>query len=57
MSVFILVFFGSFPIGSLLAGQMAEFLGEPLTIFINSLVLLVYVAIIWVRFPDLRRLE
>jgi MFS family permease len=57
MSVFILVFFGSFPIGSLLAGQMAEFIGEPMTVLANSLILLVYVMIIWLRFPELRRLN
>lgn len=57
MSVYMLVFFGSFPLGSLLAGQVAEFLGEPLTVVINSLILFGYVIILWWRFPELRRLE
>jgi MFS family permease len=57
MSVYILIFFGSFPIGSLLAGQLAEFFGEPLAVLVNSLVLLTYVVFLWLRFPQLRRLD
>jgi MFS family permease len=57
MSAYLLVFFGSFPIGSMLAGQMAEYLGEPLTLVISSLVLLVYVAFLFLRFPEMRNLE
>jgi predicted MFS family arabinose efflux permease len=56
MSVFILVFFGSFPIGSLLAGQMAEHLGEPATLLINSGLLLAYSSFLLLRFPRLARL-
>lgn len=42
MSIYTLVMFGSFPIGSLLAGSMAQWLGEPAAIFINAAVLLVF---------------
>ena len=56
MSVFVLIFFGSFPIGSLLAGQMAEILGEPVTLVVNSTLLLVYALILLLRFPRLARL-
>jgi len=56
MSVFVLIFFGSFPIGSLLAGQMAEYLGEPRTLVINSLLLLVYSLFLLWRFPRLAKL-
>ena len=57
MSVYVLVFFGSFPIGSLLAGQMAEYLGEPITMIINSVLLLVFASFLLLRFPRLARLE
>lgn len=57
MSVYVLVFFGSFPIGSLLAGQMAEYLGEPITLIINSSLLLIYVIFLLLRFPRLTRLS
>ena len=57
MSVYILVFFGSFPIGSLLAGQMAEHFGEPITMVINSGLLLVYALFLLLRFPRLARLS
>ena len=57
MAVYLLVFFGSFPLGSLLAGQMAESLGEPLTVFIHSLVLTAYAVFLWLRFPQMRKLE
>ena len=57
MSAYLLVFFGSFPIGSLFAGQMAEFIGEPRTALISSIVLLVYVIFLFLRFPEMRSLE
>jgi MFS family permease len=57
MSVYIFVFFGSFPLGSLLAGQMAEFLGEPATMTINGAFLLLYSLILLLRFPRLSKLE
>jgi len=57
MSAYLLVFFGSFPLGSLLAGQMAEYFGEPRTALISCLVLITYVVFILLRFPELRRLE
>ena len=57
MAVYLLVFFGSFPLGSLLAGQMAESLGEPLTVLIHSLVLTAYAVFLWLRFPQMRKLE
>jgi len=56
MSVFVLVFFGSFPIGSLLAGQMAEHFGEPATMLVNSGLLLAYSIFLLLRFPRLARL-
>jgi MFS family permease len=54
MSIFTLIFFGSVPIGSLMAGQLAETLGESVTVLIFSVCLAVCALIIWLRLPDLR---
>jgi MFS family permease len=55
MSIYTLIFFGSVPIGSLLAGQLAEILGESTTVFILGLCLAVCVLFVWFRLPGLRR--
>jgi MFS family permease len=57
MAVYLWVFFGAFPLGSLQAGFLAEIIGQPLTVMLNSLVLLGYAAFIWLRFPLMRQLE
>jgi hypothetical protein len=51
------VFFGGVPIGSLLVGGMARWIGEPLTAAISAGVLLVLAAAIWLRLPEVRRLS
>jgi MFS family permease len=57
MSIYTLVFFGGVPIGSLLVGGMARWIGEPLTAAISAGVLLVLAAAIWLRLPEVRRLS
>jgi MFS family permease len=57
MSVYVLVFFGALPIGSLVAGQMATRVGEPLTVTISALFLLGFAVLVWFRAPDLRQLK
>jgi MFS family permease len=56
MGVFVLVFFGATPIGSLLAGSLADWIGEPLTVIICAISFLVYSGFVWWRMPDIRRL-
>lgn len=57
MGIYSLTFFGLMPIGALLIGLLAELTSEPLTILINSSLLLV-VALASVRlFPFLRKEE
>ena len=57
MSVFTLTFFGGMPLGSLLAGAMAQRIGEPTTVLINaSVVLLASTLILW-RLPYIRKLR
>lgn len=57
MSIYTLIFFGGMPIGSLLAGELASRLGEPLALIINSLALLLFAVFVWLRMPFIRKLE
>jgi MFS family permease len=54
MSIFTLTFFGCVPIGSMLAGQLAEMVGEPLTVLILAIGLAACALIVWIRIPGLR---
>jgi MFS family permease len=57
MSVYLLVFFGCMPVGSLISGNVAEWIGEPATVFISAAIMLV-VAFIWLwRAPEMRKVE
>jgi MFS family permease len=55
MSVYSLIFFGSMPIGSILAGSLAEWIGEPLTVMICAVLLLGLAIAVWIYLPDIRR--
>jgi MFS family permease len=57
MSLYTLIFFGFFPIGSLVAGSFAEHFGSPLTVVLGALVCLIVAGLTWVFVPDLRALE
>lgn len=57
MSVYSLIFFGSMPLGALLAGSLAEFIGEPLTGILCATIVLIFAIVIWVFVPKLRQLE
>ena len=57
MSVYSLIFFGSMPLGALLAGSIAEFIGEPMTGVLCATVVLIFAIAIWVFVPKLRQLE
>ena len=54
MSIFTLAFFGLMPVGALLAGSAAAWIGEPLTVALAALVLLIFGALLWVKVPQLR---
>jgi predicted MFS family arabinose efflux permease len=55
MSVYTLIFFGSMPFGSLLAGSVAEWIGAPLTVTLGAILLLIMSVVAWVLLPDIRR--
>jgi predicted MFS family arabinose efflux permease len=57
MGVYTLVFFGSMPFGSLLAGSVAEKIGEPLTVMLGAGFLLMLAIAAWFFLPDIRRQE
>lgn len=57
MSVHVWVFMGSLPIGSLLAGALAERLGEPAAVLINGGILLTITLLTLILRPSMRKLQ
>jgi MFS family permease len=57
MSVHVWVFMGSLPIGSLLAGELAERLGEPTAVLINGSILLAITLLTMILRPSMRKLQ
>jgi MFS family permease len=57
MSLVALSFFGTFPVGALIAGTVAEGIGEPLTVALGAFIMLVFAIGLWLRVPQLRALE
>ena len=55
MGVYTLVFFGSMPLGSLLAGTVAEQIGEPYTVMIGAALLIILAIAAWMFLPEIRR--
>jgi len=56
MSLYSLSFLGVAPVGALLAGALAERIGEPLTVAAGAAVMLACALLYWVRFGALRDL-
>jgi len=57
MSIYTLTFFGFMPIGSLLAGSVAERVGEPMTVLLGAVIVLICAGMVYLRVPALRRSE
>jgi MFS family permease len=57
MSIYTMVFFGGQPLGAPLAGWLAGAIGEPATVQVLALFLLVYMAWVAWRVPQLRQME
>jgi predicted MFS family arabinose efflux permease len=56
MGIYTLVFFGSMPIGSLIAGNLADLISEPTTVIICSVILLLFAVYIFWRKPEMRQI-
>ncbi len=57
MGLYSLGVLGLMPVGSLLAGTMAERIGEPGTVALSAAVMLACALAVWIFFPDLRKLR
>jgi MFS family permease len=57
VSIYTLGFFGLMPLGALLAGWAAEWVGEPNTIALSALISLGFALWLWLRVPQLRALK
>jgi predicted MFS family arabinose efflux permease len=56
MSIFSLLFVGLTPIGSLLAGVLSDWKGEPVTVMVRGLILLASAVFCFIKFPYRRKL-
>jgi len=57
MSIYSLVFFGLFPIGSMLIGQVAVHTSEQLAVRFGAIVVFAFAVFIWVFVPQIRKLK
>ncbi len=57
MAIFTLASFGMVPAGALVVGAMAEMIGEPMTVAIGAVVVLVFAGWLWRCAPQVRALE
>ncbi len=57
MGVYTFFFFGAFPLGGLISGWAAELIGEPKTVIISAIILLIYALFVLWRQPALRAME
>lgn len=55
MGIYTLTFFGLMPIGSLIAGTLADWIGEPLTVVAGAIILLAIAMLVWAWVPELRK--
>ncbi|CAN5770536.1 MFS transporter [soil metagenome] len=57
MSVYVFMFLGMTPVGSLQAGAVARWLGAPVALAGGGVVLLLVILIVWWRVPELREVR
>ncbi len=57
MSIFSLTYFGFMPIGGLMAGTLAQYTNEPLTVIISSVVCFGFSVAVFIFAPKIRNLE
>jgi MFS family permease len=57
MSVYVFMFLGMAPLGSLQAGALARWIGAPLALTAGGIALAAVIAVVWWRVPELREVE
>jgi MFS family permease len=57
MSIYVLVFFGSMPLGSLYLGSLATWIGEANAVLLNGVILAVMAVMVYWLMPQIRKLE
>jgi len=57
MGIYTFAFFGMLPIGALLGGLLAEWLGEPASVFIGGMGSLIMAVVVYYFFPRVREME
>jgi predicted MFS family arabinose efflux permease len=57
MGIYSLAFMGMMPVGALLAGALADLISEPVAVAACALVTLAFAGWLWLRVPEVRRLE
>jgi len=57
VGVYTLIIFGSFPLGALIGGAMADQVGAPVTIAVNAAALLLVGQLVRLAVPDLKALD
>lgn len=57
MGIYTFAFFGMMPIGAILGGGVAEWIGEPLTVMIGAVVCLIMAILIFLKIPSIRNLK
>lgn len=57
MSFYTLLFFGAMPVGALLLGWLADKFSAPFAVWVASGALFIYFVFIWIRYPEVRKLE
>jgi MFS family permease len=57
MAVYVFMFLGMTPVGSLQAGAMARWLGAPTALAISSAIFLLAILFAWARMPELREVR
>jgi MFS family permease len=57
MGLYSWMFFGFMPVGALVAGNVAERIGEPPTVVMGALISLAFAVAMWVFLPKIRALE
>ena len=56
MGVYSFSFFGFMPLGALWIGMLAEHFSSPIAILINSVILFIFVGVVWFYTPKLRKI-